>query len=77
HRALAAEPMAYVGRISYELYLWHYPVLCLFGVLNRSDWLEVGWYALPLSFALAVVAHRVTQPLTSRLRSRMARWIPA
>ncbi|MEA5453555.1 acyltransferase [Sinomonas sp. JGH33] len=77
HRVLSFGPVAYVGRISYEIYLWHYPVLCVLGVLNRSDWLEVGWIALPLSFGLAAVAHRVTQPVAARLRSRMARWIPA
>ncbi|NUP75203.1 MAG: acyltransferase [Sinomonas sp.] len=71
-RALSRGPIAYVGRISYEIYLWHYPVLCILGVINRSDWLEVGWIALPVSFALAAAAHRFTQPLAARLRSRIA-----
>lgn len=77
HRVLSLRPMTYVGRISYEIYLWHYPVLCVFGVLNHSDWLEVGWLALPVSVVLAAAAHRVTQPLIAGLRTRMARWIPA
>jgi hypothetical protein len=47
-------------------------VLCILGVINRSDWLEVGWIALPVSFALAAAAHRFTQPLAARLRSRIA-----
>ncbi|MDQ4501752.1 acyltransferase [Sinomonas sp. ASV322] len=76
-RALSLRPVAYVGRISYEIYLWHYPVLCILGVLNHSDWLEVGWIAIAASFVLAVIAHRVTRPVASALRSRMARWIPA
>ncbi|WP_334171049.1 acyltransferase family protein [Sinomonas sp.] len=71
HRALSARPLASVGRISYEIYLWHYPVLCILGVLNHSDWLEVGWIALPISVVLAVVAHRVTQPVIARLRARI------
>ncbi|WP_422933966.1 acyltransferase family protein [Sinomonas sp. P47F7] len=77
HRVLSAGPVAYVGRISYEIYLWHYPLLCLLGVLNHSDWLEVGWIVLPLSIGLAALAHRVTRPLGARLRTRMAGWIPA
>ena len=76
-RLLAAGPVAYVGRISYEIYLWHYPVLCILGVLNHSDWLEVGWVALPVSAVLAAAAHRLMQPITVRLRTRMAGWIPA
>ncbi|WP_138442145.1 acyltransferase family protein [Sinomonas susongensis] len=77
HRALSVRPFVAVGRISYEIYLWHYPVLCILGVLNHSDWLEVGWIALPVSLVLAVVAHRVTEPVIVRLRTRIAAWIPA
>jgi peptidoglycan/LPS O-acetylase OafA/YrhL len=71
HEVLSARPLASVGRVSYEIYLWHYPVLCILGVLNHSDWLEVGWIALPISVVLAVVAHRLTQPLIARLRKAL------
>jgi peptidoglycan/LPS O-acetylase OafA/YrhL len=76
-RLLSARPVAYAGRISYELYLWHYPVLCVLGVLNRSDWLEVGWIAVPLSCGLAMAAHRLAQPVVARLRAKAAERIPA
>lgn len=71
HRVLSARPFVSIGRVSYEIYLWHYPVLCLLGVLNHSDWLEVGWIALPISLVLAVVAHRIAQPVITRLRAML------
>jgi peptidoglycan/LPS O-acetylase OafA/YrhL len=75
-RVLSLRPLTYVGRISYEIYLWHYPVLCLLGVLAHSQFLEVGWLAAPLSFALAAGAHAATKPLVAWLRARTATWAP-
>ena len=76
-RVLSLPPMTYIGRISYEIYLWHYPILCLFGIVAGTDFLGVGWAALPVSLLLAAAAHRLTQPLTSLLRARMAARNPA
>jgi hypothetical protein len=38
-RALAARPLALVGKVSYGLYLWHWPVF----VLCTEDRLQAGW----------------------------------
>ncbi|AMM33761.1 hypothetical protein SA2016_3096 [Sinomonas atrocyanea] len=75
-RLLSLRPLTYVGRISYEIYLWHYPVLCVLGVLAHSQFLEVGAIAGPLSFVLAAGAHAATKPLVTWLRARTATWAP-
>lgn len=71
HRVLSLRPVTYVGRISYEIYLWHYPVLCLFGVLAHTQFLGVGWIAVPVSIGLAAAAHAATKPLVKALRAKL------
>lgn len=65
--ALGWRPLAAVGRLSYSLYLWHYPVMYaasgLFG--------ETPWWTIPLSVALAGLSYRfVEQPF--RVRASVA-----
>lgn len=51
--ALSLRPVVYVGLISYELYLWHYPVLMLLRrVVSAETWLVVATGAV-CSLALA------------------------
>jgi len=60
----------FLGKISYVLYLWHWPVIFAFG---RLGWQSAGAMsaALGLSLALAVATHYfVENPL------RRARWSP-
>ena len=47
HRLMAAPPVQWLGRLSYSLYLWHYPVIVL-GRQAAQRWfdLELGWPAL-------------------------------
>ncbi|WP_307433589.1 hypothetical protein [Pseudarthrobacter defluvii] len=55
---LSVPPVVYVGKISYELYIWHYPVAILFMLAIGTDRLiDVGWYAIPASAVLAVLTH--------------------
>jgi peptidoglycan/LPS O-acetylase OafA/YrhL len=59
-RLLTRQPVQFVGRLSYPLYLWHWPVLVLFMVARDQD--EVG-----LLGGLAVIATSlVLAVLTSR-----------
>lgn len=65
--ALGARPLAYLGRISYELYIWHYPVLVILAWGMKADFFSVAWLAAPVSLALAVVTHGL-------LKSRVSYW---
>jgi peptidoglycan/LPS O-acetylase OafA/YrhL len=64
---LASSPMVHLGKISYSLYLWHWPVLGATRMLvgERNDGSIV--LAIALSVALAELSYRfVEQPIRSR-----------
>jgi peptidoglycan/LPS O-acetylase OafA/YrhL len=61
---LASRPMAYIGRLSYGIYVWHFP----FVLLLRDDHAQPWWVTLPatlaFSFAMAAIClHLVDVPL--------------
>jgi len=69
-RALASPPMVGIGRISYSLYLWHWPVI-VFLMYYTSG--ETSWFvrvaALALIFVLAYLSWRfVEQPARTTKR---------
>jgi peptidoglycan/LPS O-acetylase OafA/YrhL len=65
--------MAYVGRISYELYLWHFVLLSLgmWWAGRDATMADVAWWAVPLSFGAAAATHAVVTPFMGRLRDRL------
>jgi peptidoglycan/LPS O-acetylase OafA/YrhL len=73
---LSLAPLRYVGKLSYAWYLWHWPCL----VFARTRWggteSHLGWLAtggvVALSFALAIVSHRLVE-----VPARRARWFQA
>ncbi|MEV1292939.1 acyltransferase [Pseudonocardia sp. NPDC049635] len=72
-RALAMAPLRYLGRISYSLYLWHWPVLVLLSAqrtgLDGPVVTALGWL---VSMALAVATtHLIEDPI--RFRADWAR----
>lgn len=71
-RLLELPPLRFAGRISYALYLWHWPLLLMAGVLDHG----VGALpALALSIVVATASTLlVEEPLRRRWRSRHTRW---
>ena len=61
YRLLSAPAMVWIGRRSYGLYLWHWPLLVYAGLLapSRPGW--VTWSVLALSVALAAFSYRFVE----------------
>ena len=63
-RTLAAQPAVWIGKRSYSLYLWHWPVYVL---MRWTVGLENGWQylvAIAATFGLAIASFRwIEQPL--------------
>ena len=67
---LAAPPLVWLGRRSYALYLWHWPVIVLLRWTIGLDslWVQLG--AAALSLALAMASMRWVERPTRRLSLR-------
>lgn len=77
-RALSSAPMVWVGKLSYSLYLWHWPVFVLFRWTVGLETVANGAIAVLLVFALAWLSWRwVEQPLRHGARGPRTngRWV--
>lgn len=75
-RVLRLRPLTWLADVSYELYLWHWPLLVLFLFVARRD--DVGWPGaaaiLAISLLLAWATRQaVSQPVTRVRAARGAR----
>lgn len=69
--ALTSPPLVGIGRISYGLYLWHYPIMWeLGGALSEMPLLLRAPLLLALSFAAALISYRVIEAPFLRLKGR-------
>ncbi|MEP9369114.1 acyltransferase family protein [Xanthobacter sp. VNH20] len=69
-RVLALAPMPFVGRISYSLYLWHWPIIVLMRHYQNGERLDLacGAAALVLSLAAAWLSWRFVEQPFRRMR---------
>jgi peptidoglycan/LPS O-acetylase OafA/YrhL len=67
-KMLELRPMVAVGKISYGLYLWHYPVLMAL-YLHRLPWLWVTGLGIPASFMCAAFSYWFIERPALRWRS--------
>lgn len=67
-RLLSVPLMGFVGRISYGIYLWHYPVLQLGGDLAVPHWRGIGPF---LALLLAVISYYGIEYRFLRIRDRI------
>jgi peptidoglycan/LPS O-acetylase OafA/YrhL len=74
---LASRPLAYIGDISYSLYLWHWPILifyrAIFNEVHAS--FAAGLAILAISFVLSALTQRfVEQPFINMDRNAANPW---
>lgn len=74
HALLGNAPLVYVGRISYSLYLWHWPVFVLFRWTVGLDTPLLRVLAVVIAFALAIASYKfIENPIR---HSRAIRSLP-
>ncbi len=67
-RILGSPPLVWVGRLSYGLYLWHFPICMEFSLHGHSDLL---WpVVLPLTFLVSSTSSYLIEKRALRLRHR-------
>jgi peptidoglycan/LPS O-acetylase OafA/YrhL len=75
---LETPPLRFIGKISYSLYLWHWPVFVLFRWTSGLDTPAEYGCALVLVFALATLSYYLIETPPRRLlpRLRTPRYVP-
>lgn len=70
HPIFSVAPMAYIGRLSYGIYLWHFPFVLLLRDGYKLPWWMTLMAATLFSFAMAAICfHLIDVPLKKWRRS--------
>jgi peptidoglycan/LPS O-acetylase OafA/YrhL len=78
HRAiLSPGPFRYVGRISYSLYLWHWPILSFASiVLGRKPSVRASLALLAIAFLLSIASYNlIEQPFRKTQMERLPTFV--
>jgi peptidoglycan/LPS O-acetylase OafA/YrhL len=62
-RALTFRPVVYVGKISYSLYLWHWPIIALGPIVLATEWRSSAVYVVATAIVAVISFHYVEKPL--------------
>lgn len=62
-RVLTLPPVVYVGKISYSLYLWHWPIIALGPIVLATTWRSSAVYVVAMVVAAVVSFHSIEKPL--------------
>jgi len=63
---LALPPVVYIGRISYSLYLWHWPIIALGPIVLAASWRSSAIYVVAMTVAAVLSFHWIEKPLRYR-----------
>ncbi len=70
-RFLTNRPLAWVGKVSYGLYLWHWPIWTLFHRFAPTN-PYLGWISLVITFAVTFLSFQYYESPILRLKDRLA-----
>jgi peptidoglycan/LPS O-acetylase OafA/YrhL len=75
-KILVAAPLVYIGKISYSLYLWHWPLIVLSKELSLGNTWSTTALLLIVTFALSMVSYHVVET-PARRNKNAVRYITA
>ncbi len=67
-RVLSAKPLVWLGKRSYGLYLWHFPLFQLFKVTNNTTSPLMVILAIVLSFVLSEITYQLVEQRLAKKR---------
>lgn len=63
--------LVYIGKLSYSLYLWHYPILLIIWLKWGQDDPRIVWMAIPFVFVVSMVSYHFVEKPCLRWRSQV------
>jgi peptidoglycan/LPS O-acetylase OafA/YrhL len=70
-RVLGSRLMSFIGKISYEIYLWHYILLILATQVATQSFAAAAIWAYPPTIVLAILTHKLWLPFQSNMKRKI------